>query len=166
MGKIVITSIAVNHVTETFGGRTTAIVYIYCDYANLTTFAVENLWGSIVQQLVEQTCHAGTIAKLKAFLTNSAKNRKLTEDDLSLCIENTSRDFDAVYTFVDALDECPEDNRDKSMGRLQRYSIGNMRVLLTSNPNVDLKAQMPHAILAGVAAVSDDIAAFVGSKID
>ena len=43
VGKTVITSIAVNHVTETFGRADDCLVYIYCDYANVTTFVVENL---------------------------------------------------------------------------------------------------------------------------
>ena len=165
VGKTVITSIAVNHVTETNGGGATAIVYIYYDYANATTVALENILGSFVRQLVEQTCHAGTTAELKTFLNNPAKNRKMTEVDLSLWIETLSKDFDRVYTFVDALDECPEDQRDKLMRRLQRYSLGNVRVFLPSRSNVDVKVQIPLAIRAGIAAVSDDITAFVESKI-
>ena len=130
-----------------------------------TTFSVENLLGSIVRQLVEHFCNAGTIAELKTSLSNPAKNRKMTEEDLLLWIETISRDFERVYTFVDALDECPEDDRDNLMRRLQRCSLGNMRIFLTSRCNVDVRVQMPSAIRAGIAAVSDDIAAFVESKI-
>ena len=83
VGKTVITSIAVNHITENTGGRRNAIVYIYCDYTNTQTFSVENLLGSIVRQLVVQTSDPGTVADLKTFVKKTTKSRNMTEEDLS-----------------------------------------------------------------------------------
>lgn len=165
VGKTVATFIAVNHVTEKNRGRVVAIVYIYFHYANTMDFSAENLLGSIVRQLVEQTWHGEKIAELKMFLENPARNRKLTEDDCSSWIETLSSTFDLVYTFVDALDECPEDERDKLLRRLQRYSLDKMRVFLTSRSNVDVMIQIPHAIETEIAATSDDLTAYLESKI-
>ena len=165
VGKTVFTSIAVNHVTEKIGDRTPALVYIYCHYANDMTFAVENLLGSIVRQLIEQASHAETVAELKTFLSNPARNRKMTKDDTSSWIEVLFRNFGVVYVFVDALDECPEDDRDELLRRLQRYSLGNVRVLLTSRSNVDVKSLIPRAKKVVIAAAIEDITAYVESKI-
>lgn len=165
VGKTVADSIAVNHITEKNRGRVIAIVYIYFHYANTMDFSAENLLGSIVRQLVEQTWHGEKIAELKMFLENPARNRKLTEEDCSSWIETLSSTFDLVYTFVDALDECPEDERDKLLRRLQRYSLDKMRVFLTSRSNVDVMIQIPHAIETEIAATSDDLTAYLESKI-
>lgn len=165
VGKTVITSIAVNHITENAGGRRSAIVYIYCDYVNTMTFSVPNLLGSIVRQLVTQTTHARMIAELKRFVNQTAKNRNMTEEEFSFWIETLSRNFDVVYTCVDALDECPEICREALLRRLQQYSLGNMRVFLTSRFNVDATVIISHAIRAPIAATSDDVTAYVESKI-
>ncbi len=85
------------------------------------------------------------------------KNRKLTEQDSISWIEIFSRNLDVVYTFIDALDECPENDRDRLMRRLQRSRPGNMRVFLTSRSNVDVTLQIHKAIRATMMAADDDI---------
>ena len=165
VGKTVITSIAVNHITENIGERRGAIVYIYCNYANAATFSVRNLLGSMLRQMVEQSSSAATIAELKTFLKESARNRNLTEVEFSDWIETLSKKFDVVYTFVDALDECPEIGRDSLLTRLQQYSEKNMRIFLTSRLNVDVTSRIPTAVRAEIVARDEDITAFVESKI-
>ena len=145
VGKTVTTSIAINHVTENIGDRLTAVVYFYCCYANAMIFSAENLLGAIVRQLVEQTSHAKTVAELKIFSRDPARNRNMTVDDYSSWIETLSKSFDVVYAFVDALDECPEDDRDELLRLLQQHNLGNMRVFLTSRSSVDVKLHIPHA---------------------
>lgn len=165
VGKTVITSIAVNYVTEISAEEKAAVVYIYCDYANVQTSSVAYLLGSMIRQLAAQTSHARTIAELKASLEKIVKTRNMTEEELSSWAEILSRDFDVVYTFVDALDECPEASRDRLLIRLNQYSLGTMRVFLTSRLNIDVTLRLPHAIRAEIAAASEDIIAYVESKI-
>lgn len=165
VGKTVATSIAVNHNTKITSGQRRAIVYIYCDYANVNSLSETNLLGSLLRQLVAQTSHAETIAELKTFMKQNAKNRNMTEEDLSCWIDILSRTFDVVYTLVDALDECPEIGRDTFLTRLQQYSEGNMRIFLTSRFNVDVRNKIPHAIQAEISATRHDITDYVESKI-
>ncbi len=166
VGKTVITSVAVNHITEYTGGRRSAVVYIYCDYANAQTFSVESLLGSMVRQLFTQTSDADTVAELLKFVNQTARNRTLTKEDLSSWVEHLSRNFHVVYILVDALDECPEICRGTLLTRLQRFSEKNMRVFLTSRLNVNVKERIPRAIRAEISATDHDITAFVESKID
>lgn len=165
VGKTVITSIAVNHITENTGGRRNAIVYIYCDYTNTQTFSVENLLGSIVRQLVVQTSDPGTVADLKTFVKKTTKSRNMTEEDLSSWTKAVSSNFDVVYLFVDALDECPEISRDRLLTRLEQFSSRNMRVFLSSRLNVDVTVKIRHATRVELKATSDDITTYVESKI-
>ncbi len=166
VGKIVITSVVVNHIIEYIGGRRSAVVYIYCEYANAQTFSVENLLGSMVRQLVTQTSDADTVAELLKFVKQTAKNRNLTNEELSSCVEDLSKKFDVVYILVDALDECPEIVRGTLLTRLQNFSEKNMRVFLTSRPDVNVIERIPPAVRAEISATDNDITAFVESKID
>ena len=165
VGKTVITSIAVNYLTENFGGSTNAIIYMFCDYANSMTFSVENLLGSMVRQLVAQTVNVEKIAELKAFLRGPAKNRNMGKEEASSWIRTFSREFDVVYTFVDALDESPEICRNTLLARFQQYSLGNMRIFLTSRANVDVTLKLPNAVRAKIAATTEDITTIVESRI-
>ena len=165
VGKTVITSVVIDHITENSVGGNIAIVYIYCDYTNPMTFSAANLLGSIVRQLIVQTTNAQMVFRLKTTLEQAAKNRHLTEEELSIWIKNLSRTFDVVYTFVDALDECPEIGRDGLLTWIQQYQLDNMRIFLTSRFNVEVTAWIPCVIKKEVAATSEDITASVESKI-
>ena len=165
VGKTVMTSIAINYVTESIGGRKIALTYIYCDYTNPDTFLVLNLLGSIIQQLVEQTSNFESTTKLKTFKRASAKNRDMTEEDAVFWIETLSGDFDIIYTFVDALDECPESCRNTLLAQLKGYSKGNMRVFLTSRSNVDVEVHIAHAVEVNIDPIRNDITDYVESKI-
>ena len=165
VGKTIITSVVVDHITEKSLGRNIAIVYIYCDYTNPLTFSVINLLGSIVRQLIVQTTNAQMVSQLKTTLEQAAKNRHLTEREFSVWITDLSRTFDVVYTFVDALDECPEISRDGLLTWIQQHKLGNMRIFLTSRFNVEVTAWIPRVMKKEVEATSRDITAFVESKI-
>lgn len=165
-GKTIITSIAVNHIIESMNGRRDAVVYIYCDYANKETRSVVQLLGSMVRQLIVQTSHAEVVSELRAFLGQIAKNRNMTEDELSSWTENLSRNFDMVYIFVDALDEIPEMSRDSLLTRLQQLSSDNIRIFLTGRPHIKVEAIVPQAMTAEIAATDRDIANFLTSKIE
>ena len=166
VGKTIITSIAVNHIIELSSGRRDAVVYIYCDYANDETRSVVKLLGSMVRQLIVQTSHAETVLELRTFLGQIAKNRNMTEEELSSWTENLSRNFDMVYVFVDALDEFPEMSRDSLLTRLQQFSLANIRIFLTGRPHIEVEAIIPQAMTARIAASDQDIATYLKSKIE
>ena len=165
VGKTILTSIAINHVTESIDNRNIALTFMYIDSANPNTFLVLNLLGSMIRQLAAHTSNTKTTTKLNTFLKTSAKNRDMTEEDAVSWIETLSREFDVVYTFVDALDECPESSRHNLLAQLKRCSEGLMRVFLTSRSNVDVTVHIPHAIVANIDSIRNDITDYVDSKI-
>lgn len=165
VGKTVLTSIAVNYVSEIARDSSTAIIYLYCDYANPLTHSVKALMGSMIRQLVEQTPHTETVAQIKQLYEQNSKSRDLTADELFKGICTVSKDFDLVYAFFDALDECPEISRNLLLPWLQRYSENNARVFLTSRPNVDVKFSIPGAVRIDIAASAADITAYLESEI-
>ncbi len=165
-GKTVLTSIAVNYVAESTRGQDTAIIYVYCDYKDSLTHSVTVLLSSILRQLVEQTPRAESIAELSMILNENTKHRDPTEAELFTWVCTVSKDFDDVYIFVDALDECPELSRDALLLRLQQFSqFGQIRLFLTSRLNIDVKSRLQNMSRIEIAASALDIEAYLHSEI-
>ena len=165
-GKTVITSIAVNYVAESTRGQDIAIIYIYCDYKDSSTHSVNALLSSLLRQLIEQTPRAESIAELSMILNENAKYRDPTEAELFTWVCTVSKDFNNVYIFVDALDECPELSRDALLLRLEQFSqFGQTRLFLTSRPNIDIKSRLQNISRIEIAASTPDIEAYLHSEI-
>lgn len=165
-GKTVLTSIAVNYVAEATRGRDTAIVYAYCDYKDGLTHPVTALLSSFLRQLIEQTSRAESIAELSMILNGNAKHRDPTEAELFTWIFTVSKDFNDVYIFLDALDECPELSRDALLLRLQQLSqLGQTHLLLTSRLNIDIRSSLQNVSRIDIAASAPDLEAYVHFEI-
>lgn len=161
-----LTSIAVNYVAESTRGKDTAILYVCCDYKNSLTHSVNALLGSLLRQLVEQTPRAERIADLSIVLNENAKYRDLTEPELFSWICTVSKDFNDVYIFVDALDECPELSRDALLLRLQQFSqLDQIHLLLTSRLNIDVNSRLQNISRIEIAASAADIETYLHSEI-
>ena len=165
-GKTVLTSIAVKYVAESTRGQDIAITYVYCDYKDTLTHSVTALLSSLLRQLIEQTPRAESIAELSTILTENAKYRDPTEAELFTWVCTVSKDFNNVYIFVDALDECPELSRDALLLRLQQFSqLGQTRLFLTSRPNIDIKSRLQSMSHIEIAASALDVEAYLNSEI-
>ena len=165
-GKTVLTSIAVNYVAESTRGKDTAIIYVYCDYKNSLTQSVNALLGSLLRQLVEQTPRVESVAEISIFLNEKAKHRDPTEAELFNWICTVSKDFNDVYIFVDALDECRELSRDALLLRLQQFSqLNQTHLLLTSRFNIDVKSRLQNMSRIEIAASAADIETYLHSEI-
>ena len=165
-GKTVLTSIAVNYVAESTRGQDVAIIYIYCDYKDSSTHSVNALLSSLLRQLLEQTPRAESIAELSMILNENAKYRDPTEAELFTWVCTVSKDFNNVYIFVDALDECPELSRDALSLRLKQFSqFGQTRLFLTSRPNIDIKSRLQNISRIEIVASNPDIEAYLHSEI-
>ena len=165
-GKTVLTSIAVDYVAESTRGRDVAIVYVYCDYKDGLTHPVTALLSSLLRQLVEQTSRAESIAELSKILNENAKHRDPTEAELFTWICTVLKDFDSVYIFIDALDECPELSRDALLLRLQQFSqLGQKHLFLTSRLNIDIRPSLQNVSHIEIAASALDLEAYVHSEI-
>ena len=165
-GKTVLTSIAVNYVAESTRGRDTAIVYAYCDYKDGLTHPVTALLSSFLRQLIEQTSRAESIAELSMIMKENAKHRDPTEAELFTWVCTVSKDFNDVYIFLDALDECPELSRDALLLRLQHFSqLGQTHLLLTTRPNIDIGSSLQNVSRIDIAADALDLEAYVHSEM-
>ncbi|WEW59218.1 hypothetical protein PRK78_004687 [Emydomyces testavorans] len=157
-------SIAVNYVSETTRGTKSAIVYIYCDYKDEKTQSELQLLSSISRQLAEQS-HPIPPEVIEFREKNAEKKRNPTADEWIFFIRSLCLAFQSIYIFVDALDECPETNRNTFL-RLLKSLEPFVRFLFTSRPNVISPVEFMHMDRIEISTIKSDIETYLESEID
>ncbi|KAL7936459.1 ankyrin repeat-containing domain protein [Trichoderma chlorosporum] len=163
-GKSTLLSAAISYVEEETLGRNSAIVCIYCDYKDPRTRSEIEIMSSIIRQLAEQ-CKPLPLA-VKVFRDKYFEKRTdpSSEERLSL-IKTLSQLFDQTYVFVDALDECPEENRDELLNLLKEMEP-YIRLFTTSRPNIDISSTFDALSEIKVEAHEADIRAYLEYRIE
>ncbi|EPE36656.1 Ankyrin repeat-containing protein [Glarea lozoyensis ATCC 20868] len=162
-GKTVLTSLAVNHTQKVTRGTEAAIVYIYCDYKDPKTQSELELMSSITRQLTEQT--SPIPLEVQKFCEENVRNRRNpTGNEWTSLIKSISLLFRTTYLFIDALDECPEINRDNFLsliGKIEPF----VRLFITSRPHLDLKAKFPTIRRIDISASVSDVKTYLENEI-
>ncbi|PYH91401.1 hypothetical protein BO71DRAFT_51045 [Aspergillus ellipticus CBS 707.79] len=163
-GKTVLTSVAVDYLQQSVCGSDIAIVYLYCDYKDPKTRNEVELILSIAQQLAGQM--DAVTPELKAFCEKKKDNRRgITNEDRLSVVESLVACFSRVYVCVDAIDECPEDNRNGFLWFLKKMQ-SLLYIVMTSRPHVDLKSYFPNMSQLEIVAPESDITEYLTSKIE
>ncbi|PYI01170.1 hypothetical protein BO78DRAFT_21576 [Aspergillus sclerotiicarbonarius CBS 121057] len=122
------------------------------------------LVASLSQQLAEQLQIVPP--ELKRFHEKKQlKTRAVTNEDRLLVFKSLVTHFSRVYIFIDALDECSKDNRDKFLWYLKRMQ-GFMHIFITSRPHVDLDSCFIHMSKLEIVSRDSDIKEYLLSEID
>ncbi|CAE7007412.1 hypothetical protein PTNB73_00048 [Pyrenophora teres f. teres] len=162
-GKSVMTSIAVNHIAEHTARRDVAIAYVYCDYTDSKLQSEIELICSLTRQLVEQIHPISE--EVKTYRDRWIEKRSYpTEEERVSLIKDIASKFTRTYVFVDALDECPEQNRNKLLHMLQMLEP-YVHLFITSRPNLELHSTFPNLSHIEIAASHSDIQVYLESEI-
>ncbi|PGH05438.1 hypothetical protein GX51_02962 [Blastomyces parvus] len=160
---LMLVSIAVNYASEAARKMKGATVCVYCDYKNPKTHSELDLLASIARQLTEQS-HA-IPAVVKEFREkNAEKKRTPTENEWISLIRSLSSLFQQTCVFIDALDECPEANRDRFLYMLQKLDP-YIRFFFTARPNVGVLVKFANVSQFEISASNSDIEAYVECEI-
>ncbi|KAL8790643.1 MAG: hypothetical protein Q9213_000491 [Squamulea squamosa] len=162
-GKTVMTSIVVNHIEEETRGTDSALAYVYCDYKDTKTQSAIGLLSSVTRQLAEQSIPLRPEAK--TFRDNDLERRRNpTEDERISLLRSMCSLFQTVYVCVDALDVCPELDRQKLLSMLQNVAPF-IRIYITSLPHIDPQAGFINMSRLDILAESSDIKAYLESEV-
>ncbi|KAL8648633.1 MAG: hypothetical protein Q9210_004877 [Variospora velana] len=162
-GKTVMTSIVVNHVTQVTQGKRVAIAYIYCDYKDVKTQSEVELLCSVIRQLAEQT--SPLPPKLKAFHNqNTRARRHPTDNERISLLRSICLLFQTTYLFIDALDICPEMNREKFLDLIKQMEPF-VRIFITSRSHLDLQAKFANMRRIDILAKQSDIEEYLEAAI-
>jgi hypothetical protein len=140
-----------------------ARAFVYCNYAERNDQTIEQLLGSLIQQLLRQ-CPIPTETREVYKLHKDSKTRSdlnILSTQLRLIVAR----FSLVYIIVDALDECGDVDKTRSMLLQQLEGLaGNVKVLVTSRPLGDISS-LEKAVRFEIVAQEDDMHKYITAQI-
>ncbi|KAG2421547.1 hypothetical protein HFD88_005522 [Aspergillus terreus] len=162
-GKTVLTSMAVNYVSEATEGQDVAVIYVYCDHKDERTHSEFDLLSSIARQLANH--YVGIPPAVRKFRDkNVDKKGNPTSKEWITLIKELSRPFPKTYIFIDALDECPKRNRDEFIRFLKDLEESTL-LFLTSRPIV-LPVQFSKIQRVEISAAASDMETYLKTEIN
>ncbi|CAH0054414.1 unnamed protein product [Clonostachys solani] len=136
-----------------------AIAHVYCNYKDSKTQSVSEIWSSIIRQFAEQ-CEPFPV-EVQAFRDKFISKRSYpTEDDLLSLVRHLTTMFKNSFVFIDALDECPEQNREDFIESARKVG-SSIRLFLTSRHSVTLDGRFSNMKRIEIVAHQDDIRAYL-----
>ena len=110
------------------------IACIYCNHKQREAHTVTNLFASLCAQLASQQLMVSSdLYDLYAKCTGFNKRPALT--DLERVLDTESQRFTSVYMFVDALDECTNDDGTQSIFTEAIYKLpATVWIMVTFRP--------------------------------
>ncbi|KAL4802471.1 hypothetical protein BDV18DRAFT_154179 [Aspergillus unguis] len=161
-GKTYLTSMAVNYVSEATEGQGVAVAYVYCDYKDERTHSEFELLSSIARQLANH--YVGIPPAVRKFRDKNAdKKRNPTSKEWITLIKVLSHHFPKTYIFIDALDECPERNRDEFVRFLKDLEESTL-LFLTSRP-IDFPVRFSKIQRIEISAAARDMETYLKAEI-
>ena len=127
--------------------ETEGLAYLYCVF-NESHQSVENLLGSLVQQLARQAPELLDEVKTLYGSRQINHQERPSLQELETLLEIYVASFDRPYLVVDALDELPQQDgtRERFLNRLLA-SCSNARILITSRHIAISQVLKPDRIL-------------------
>ena len=136
-----------------------SLAFFYCDFREDQKKDLRGLLSSLLVQLCHQSdSYCDVLSEF--YLEHAKGSRHPSDDALSRCLTNLLKlpGLPQVYIIVDALDECPNtfaipSHRSKVLSLLEeliKSQIPNLRICVTSRPEIDIKDVLDSLILRSV----------------
>jgi hypothetical protein len=136
-----------------------SLAFFYCDFREDRKMELRGLLSSFLVQLYHQSDSYFDILS-KFYLEHDKGSRPPSDDALAGCLKNLLKlpGLAPVYLIVDALDECPKPSVVRSpraeilslIEELVKAQIRNLRVCVTSRPELDVKDVLDPLIFRSV----------------
>ena len=159
-------SIAVNYTVELQNRRPKneiGLAYIYCNYKEQDTQRPENLLASLWRQLIHDQANVGDSVR-RQYKKHVDKG---TRPNLAEVAEELSQEigrFQKVYVFIDALDECTdEQTRETLIDQLRKFQ--NLCLMVTSRYLDSVERIFENATMLEIGAHPTDVQKYVTSRI-
>jgi ankyrin repeat domain-containing protein 50 len=164
-GKTVLASIIIEYLQTKFSAEDVGIAWLYFNYNEHASQTTENLMSSLLVQLVQRHPVVSDEV-INSFRFHRARVTRPSTGEYVRLLQLEIRRFTSVYFVIDALDECPTQDRrrEKLVSELQRLQPG-VRLLLTSRPLHDIRAMMPWAPNLEIRANSEDVVLYLEDQI-
>ncbi|KAF2493616.1 ankyrin, partial [Lophium mytilinum] len=169
-GKTVLASIVIEHIQMLSDeAPSVGLAWAYCDYKQRKVQTLQNLLGSLIEQLVHTSAARGQPQAWKAvenLWRNSYQNTAASIKELSKLLADQVRSFRRAYIILDALDECDQENltRDDLLEILQALPP-NVHLFLTSRDIPSIESSIENALRLEIWAREEDVDKYVADRI-
>jgi hypothetical protein len=129
-------SFAIDHVADYIEERNCAVLYIYLDYKEQSNQADYHLLSCLLKQLVSQmdSIPSSLVSLYEICVARSSKPDYHT---LLRQFLSSAEQFDCVYIFMDALDECDDAEQARMVAFINELLAKNIfRIMVTSRPHL------------------------------
>ncbi|KAI9771577.1 MAG: hypothetical protein M1839_002770 [Geoglossum umbratile] len=177
-GKTCITSIVVDHVTETFrsgnqkSGAEIGVTFLYCKSPRPAHQTVLGFILSVARQLLEQGEHnSPLLIRAKEFKKeHSEKGKPANLEECSVFLSEILDSFSRVYLMVDALDEFATSLQEraelmKTLLELTPRDKGTLRLFITSRPAKEIRGKLGIHSTVDIRASDLDMQSYINHRI-
>ncbi|KAF3480029.1 ankyrin repeat protein [Arthroderma uncinatum] len=147
-GKTILSSSVIEHLREEYDSHNDVLVsYFYFDFGSPAKQSTTNCLRYILSRLVTKTpVVPAELRDLYVKKCNFGSDTPALSDLIDILkLFAESSDVNDTFIAIDALDECPVDNRQELLDFLRTVSSwasSNLHILLTSRPEADIKEEL------------------------
>ena len=162
VGKSVLASVALQHLTETLEAEPVCLLYYFCDFANRKEQKKEAIWKCLLRQVIAQerasalqalACSRGRLGSIRP-----ASSRELSDAFGTICASQK------VVLVIDGLDELESPTDMKAI--LGSFVKANCRTLVTSRDLPEIRSVLTMASILEVRADRRDLGTYVVGQFE
>ncbi|KAK4085610.1 uncharacterized protein Triagg1_600 [Trichoderma aggressivum f. europaeum] len=167
-GKTILISIVINDLYTRFDQDITiGIAYIYCNFQRTDDQQVNDLMASLLKQLsARQHSLPGGVKILYNF--HRAKHTRPSLEEIRGALQSVARMYTRVFVIVDALDECPAADNNRTNFLAEIFALQNAtkaNLFATSRHIQGIRNQFHESILLDIRTREDDVRQYLEEHI-
>ena len=160
-------AIVIDHLCNTIRSVDIGVVYIYCNYKMQSEQTTVNLVASLLKQLLQQQ---GVVSDdLKSLYQRHVKDEtRPTLDDVFNMLQAEMNRYTRVFVVVDALDECPAENRVRQnllSGLNALQASHSVSLMTTSRLILDIMQEFQNSLHLEIRANEEDVRRYLDGQM-
>ena len=160
-------AIVIDHLCDTIQKVDIGVVYIYCNYKAQFEQTPVNLIASLLKQLLQQ--HGVVSDDLKSlYRRHLNKETRPTLDEMFNMLQSEMNRYTQVFVVVDALDECPVENRVRRdlLSKLNALQASHsVSLMATSRIIPDIMQEFQTSLHLEIRASEEDVRSYLDEQM-
>jgi hypothetical protein len=156
------------HLKEIYAQPDVFLVTIYCDYEDRENQTLENMFLSVIHQMVEQLpAIPQEICQIYQRGSHRDSRNQIIPSirNLLLALQHHLKHIRTVFIVLDALDEGTQQVQDQLVAKIRKLYVQDLRLICMSRPLPKLKGLFQEAESIPISARAEDLSLFIKNRI-
>ncbi|CAG9983235.1 unnamed protein product [Clonostachys byssicola] len=167
-GKTILTSIVVDHLSNTFTkGSNVGVAYLYCNFRRQQEQTLEHYLASLLKQLTQEQ-DSISVSLQDLYGRHKHKHTQPSVAELSETLLDLMGAYEKVFIVMDALDECTTIGACRSKLLTELFNLREKtetRIFATSRVNDDISKAFHGALTIEIEASAKDLGAYLAGQM-